>query len=133
MGDIFARLWENLTGRITGPMNLRLVLQPLVATGIAIWAGIKDARDGSPPFLFNVVREPAQRAVLLRRAWRDVGKVFTLAVILDVIYQLIEHRGVYVLEVFIVAPVLALIPYALIRGPVTRITRSFFDRATPQQ
>jgi hypothetical protein len=52
-----------------------------------------------------------------------VGKVFILAVVLDSIYQLIVHRGVYVLELLITATVLAIIPYVLVRGPVNRIAR----------
>ena len=43
MSDIFIRLWNNLLGRITGPMNFRLIMQPLVAAGFAIWSGVKDA------------------------------------------------------------------------------------------
>lgn len=132
MGDIFQRLWENLTARVTGPMNFRLLVQPLVATGIAVWSGIKDARDGRPPFLSTIIRDPVQRPALLRHAWKDVGKVFSIAVILDVIYQLIQHRGVYFLELLIVAPTLALIPYVLFRGPVNRIAKEFVHRAPSQ-
>jgi hypothetical protein len=32
---------------------------------------------------------------------KDVEKVFLLAAILDVVYQLIVHRGVYILELLI--------------------------------
>lgn len=128
MSDIFLRLWHNLMGRITGPMNFRLILQPLVAAGFAIWSGVKDARAGRPAFLWTVVRDPAQRSTLLRSAWKDVGKVFLLAVILDAIYQLIQLRAVHLLELLIVAPTLAFIPYLLLRGPVTRLVAAFTRR-----
>jgi len=49
--------------------------------------------------------------------------VFILAMVLDSIYQLIVHRGVYVLELLITAAILAIVPYVLIRGPVNRIAR----------
>ena len=130
MGDIFSRLWNNLIGRFTGPMNFRLILQPLVAAGFAIWSGIKDARAGRPAFLWTVVSDPAQRPVLLRSAWKDVGKVFILAVILDAIYQLIQLRAVHLLELLIVAPALAFVPYALLRGPVTRLVQTFTRRTS---
>jgi hypothetical protein len=61
--------------------------------------------------------------VLLHEGWQHVGKVFILAIVLDSIYQLIVHRGVYVLELLITATVLAVIPYVLIRGPINRIAR----------
>jgi hypothetical protein len=43
----------------------------------------------------------------LRNGWKDVGKVFIVAVALDAIYQLVVQRGVYVLELQIVATALA--------------------------
>ena len=130
MGDIFLRLWHNLVDRITGPMNFRLILQPLMASGFAIWSGVKDARAGRPAFLWTVVTDPDQRSALLRSAWKDVGKVFILAMVLDAIYQLIELRAVHVLELLIVAPTLAFVPYALLRGPVTRLVEAFTHRTS---
>jgi hypothetical protein len=124
MDEILKRVWENLIGRSTGPINFRLIIQPTVATIIAIRAGVKDAREGQPPFLWAALSNPGYRPELLRQGWKDVGKVFILAVVLDSIYQLIVHRGVYVLELLITATVLAIIPYVLVRGPVNRIARS---------
>jgi hypothetical protein len=123
MEDILRRVWDNLAARVTGPMSFRLIMQPLVASGFAIWSGVKDARAGRPAFLWTTITDPAQRSLLLREAWKDVGKVFILAAVLDAIYQLIVHRGVYILEMLIVAAVLAALPYVLIRGPVTRLVR----------
>jgi hypothetical protein len=54
-----------------------------------------------------------------------VGKVFIVAVTLDVIYELIVYRWVYPGRALIVATVLAVVPYLLIRGPLTRIVRYF--------
>jgi len=48
--------------------------------------------------------------------------VFILAIVLDVIYQLIKHRWtVYPGEAALVAIILAIVPYLLIRGPINRI------------
>jgi hypothetical protein len=70
----------------------------------------------------------------LREGWKDVGKVFLLAAILDGIYQLIVHRGVYILELLITALVLAVIPYVLFRGPISRIAKMVFaTRSTRKQ
>ena len=128
MHDIFQRLWNNLTGRINGPMNFRLVLQPLMAAAFATWSGIKDARAGRPAFLWTAITDPSQRSTLLRQGWKDVGKVFILAIVLDAIYQVIAHRGVYILELLIVAPTLAFVPYLLMRGPITRLVTVFIRR-----
>ena len=123
MHDLLMRVWENLVGRTGGPMNFRLIVQPAVAFVLAIRAGLKDARTGRPAFIWAVLANPSHRRELLQTGWKDVGKVFILAVVLDMIYQLIVHRGVYVLETLIVATLLAIIPYILVRGPVNRIAR----------
>ena len=49
MDDIWMRIVEDMGARVTGPMKLRLVLQPLMASVFAIRAGLKDARAGRPP------------------------------------------------------------------------------------
>ena len=126
MNEIFARVWHNLGGRLTGPMNLRLIKQPTVATILAIRAGLRDARQNRPAFLWGVLRNPAHRRELLRQGWKDVGKVFVLATILDLVYQLIVHRRVYILELLITAVTLAIVPYVLVRGPISRIAKLVF-------
>jgi hypothetical protein len=123
MDDIFARVWQNLGARLTGPMSLRLIIQPAVATILAIRAGLRDAREKRRAFLWTVLFNPAHRRELLRQGWKDVGKVFLLAAILDVVYQLIVHRGVYILELLITAVTLAIVPYILLRGLISRIAK----------
>jgi hypothetical protein len=129
MDDILSRFWENLIGRSSGPMNVRLVIQPIVASVLAIRAGLKDAREGRPVFLWATITNHAQRPELLRQGAQDVGKVFVIAMVLDATYQLIEHRGVYLLELLVVATVLAIVPYVMIRGPVSRISAALTHRA----
>ena len=127
MNDILARLWQNLYGRLSGPLNLRLIIQPAVATILAIRAGLRDAHQDRAPFFWALLWNPAHRRELLRQGWKDVGKVFVLATILDVAYQLIVHRGVYSLELLITAVTLAIVPYLLVRGPISRIAKMVFD------
>jgi hypothetical protein len=55
--------------------------------------------------------------------WKDVCKVFIVATILDSVYQLRVHHGVYLLELVLTATVLAIVPYLLVRGPVSRVAR----------
>ncbi len=111
-----------LIGRLQGPLTLRFLLQPLTAVILAIRVGIRDAREGRPPYFFwPVFTDPLQRPELIRLAWKDVGKVFVVAFMLDVVYELIVYRWVYPGQALIVAAVLAIIPYLLVRGPVTRI------------
>ena len=54
------------------------------------------------------------------------------AIIMDAIYQWIVQKWIYPGELIIVAIVLALVPYLLIRGPVNRIARRFMRRDVEQ-
>ena len=123
MKDLLARVWTNVVGRVGGPMTFRIILQPTMATLLALRAGLKDAREGRPPYFWALLTDAANRADLLREGWRAIARVFLLAVIMDVIYQWIVARWVYPVEVVIVAILLAVVPYLLIRGPVNRIAR----------
>ncbi len=125
MDDLLTRLWENLGGRIGGPLTFRLILQPLVAAALAIRAGLLDARTGRQPYFWTILTNPAHRRDLLREGWKAVANVFAVAVVIDVAYQLIVFRWVYPGEVLIVAFLLACVPYLLIRGPANRIASAF--------
>jgi hypothetical protein len=123
--DYFSRVWNDLIGRISGPLSLRLLLQPTMATIFAIRDGLKDARTGQPPYFYSLFTDPDQRRSMLREGWHAVAKIFILAVILDLVYQLIVFRWIYPLESLMVAAILALLPYLLLRGPVKRMARKF--------
>jgi hypothetical protein len=121
MEDILTRIFENLAGRVTGPMKFRLVLQPLMATIFAIKYGMKDAREGQPAYFWALFTNPGHRREMLRSGWKSVGKVFVLALVLDAVYQYIELSWFYPVEAVLVALILAIIPYLAIRGPVNRL------------
>jgi hypothetical protein len=123
MHDIWLRISENLMDRVSGPLKFRLVLQPLMACVYAIIAGLRDARTGKSPYLWGLVTDPANRTAMIRDGWKSVGKVFLIALIIDVAYQLYVERFVYPGETVIVAVMLAIIPYLILRGLVTRIAR----------
>lgn len=123
MDEIFARVWEDLTGRVTGPMKFRLILQPVMALIFATRAAIRDAREGQPPFLWAVFTDPRERQRLIQSGWKDVGKVFIIAMLIDAVYQVIVVRWLYPGEMVIVAILLAIVPYLLVRGPLNRILR----------
>jgi hypothetical protein len=123
MDDLFARVGEQLVARVTGPMKFRLVLQPAMAIFFAVRGGLKDAREGKPPYFWGLFTDRGEREAMLKNGWKSVGKVFILAVVLDAIYQFIALRWFYPGEAVIVAIILAIVPYLLVRGPVNRIAR----------
>jgi len=123
MEEHLIRIFNNLIDRVSGPMTFRLVLQPLMAAIFAVRDGLSDAREGRPAYFWAIFTEPDHRRELLRDGWKSAGRIFILAIIIDAIYQYIVLRWFYPGEAFLVAVILAFVPYLLLRGPVTRIAR----------
>jgi hypothetical protein len=123
MDQIWLRVGSQLLARVSGPMKFRLVLQPLTAGIFAIRSGLADAKAGKPPYFWALLSHPGERVEMIKDGWKSVGKVFVLALILDIVYQIIVLRFVYPGEAVIVAFTLAIVPYLLLRGSVTRMAR----------
>ena len=94
-----------------------------MASIFAIRSGLADAKAGKPPYFWALFSDPAHRADMLQDGWKSVGKVFVLALILDVVYQIVARRFVYSGEAIITAFLLAIVPYLILRGLVTRLVR----------
>jgi hypothetical protein len=123
MNTMWMRFVTQLLARVSGPMKFRLVLQPLMASFFAIRAGLADARADRPPYLWGLLSDHGQRAEMVKEGWSKIGRVFIFAFLLDVVYQIIELRFVYVGEAVIVSFVLAILPFLILRGLVTRLAR----------
>jgi len=46
--------WEDLIGRVGGPITFRLILQPSIAAILAIRDGLKDAKAGRPLYFWSL-------------------------------------------------------------------------------
>ena len=123
MDDFWTRVVDNMAARLTRPMHLRLLLQPIMASIFAIRSGLGDAKAGRPPYFWALFSDPAHRAEMVKDGWKSVGKVFVLALILDVIYQIVATRFVYGGEAIATALLLAIAPYLILRALVTRLVR----------
>jgi hypothetical protein len=128
MDDMFSRMAIDLVDRVSGPMKFRLVLQPTMAIVYAIIAGVRDARAGRMPYMMRLATDGAHRRQIIRDGWKSVGKVFILALVLDVVYQWMQLRFVYAGEAIVVAIILAIIPYMIMRGLVDRLMRRRLQR-----
>lgn len=128
--EILSRGIEQLFGRTAGPLTFRLVVMPTVVSIIAIRAGLHDAKEGRPAFLWEFFINPSERRRLLGNAWKDIGRIIIIALVLDTVYQLMALRAFYIVQAMIVAFVCAVVPYVLFRGPTTRLTRQIYRKHT---
>lgn len=122
MGDHLSFI-DGLLARLQGPMYFRLLLQPLMALFFAIRDGRKDAREGRVPFFWAVFTDAGHRRDILLSGWKSIGKVFIIAIVLDLVFQYIEFRDFRPAGALLTGCVLAIVPYVLVRGPVTRLSR----------
>ncbi len=121
--EMISRGVDQLLGRASGPLQFRLVVMPTVVTLLAIRAGLRDARAGEPAFLWGIISDPRRRRQRMLAAWRDVTRIFIVAIVLDTVYQVMVLRAFYVVQALIVAVTCAIVPYVLFRGPTARLAR----------
>ena len=129
--DLLIRFWTNVTERVHGPFTFRLLLQPAMATFYAFRDGLSDARRGRPTFVWALLAHTGARSELVREGFRSIGRVFILGVVMDVLYQLIEFRWLYVGEIAFVVILLVIAPYLVVRGLVTFAVRFKRSRRPP--
>src|SRR6185503_14208136 len=129
MDDTLTRIWEHLVGRLTGPLTLRLLLQPAQSTLFAVRDGLRDARAGRAPFLWTILGSRDERRRLIREGLIAIAKLAVMAIVLDFVYQLIVFRRIYPVEAIEVALLLAIVPYFVLRGPVNRIASLWVRRS----
>jgi hypothetical protein len=129
----FERIWQNLLDRPSGPMTFRFVLQPIMATIAAMVDGVKDARTGRTPYLWTILRNPAERGSRLNEGLIATARVILLGLCMDVIYQFIAFDTFHPAEAVIIAGLLAFVPYLLLRGPIARVARWWLGRGSANQ
>ena len=122
---------DGLLARIEGPMSFRLIMQPLVALFFAVRDGVKDAREGQSPYFWALFTEPTHRLDMLKSGWKSIGKVFIIAIVLDLVFQYIVFRDIRPIGALLTGLILAVIPYLLLRGPVNRVMRFKRDGQKP--
>ncbi|MBK7446396.1 MAG: hypothetical protein IPJ45_10375 [Ignavibacteria bacterium] len=125
MEDLITRIFDNLGLKTEGPMKFRFILQPIVSLIFAVKAGLRDSKSGEVPYFWGLIKGKGERKDLLKEGWKDVGKLFVIALLLDIIAQIIILKTVYPFEAVITAIILAFIPYIIFRGIVNRIISLF--------
>jgi hypothetical protein len=119
--DPHSNLMMDLIHRTTGPLKFRFILQPSMATWLAIRDGLQASRRGRTSYFWEFCQHPVERRELWRECWKSTGKIFILAFVLDCAFQIFVLHRLHLYGALIVAAVLAVVPYVIVRGPVTRI------------
>jgi hypothetical protein len=125
MNELVLQHWYHLIGRVSGPFAFRFILQPLVAAFFGLRAGLRDAREGRPAFGWHLfTTKLGNRRQLIRDGWKDIGKLFIVAIVIDVVYEIYVLHWIYPGQSLIIAATLAFPSYIAIRGLTNRIASS---------
>jgi hypothetical protein len=117
------RFMDDIVARLHGPGRLRFIFQPLAAILLGAREGVKDARAGNPPFLWGLAFRSSHRSGLMRSALASVRDLVAVAILLDVVAQLLIFRMVHPGAALLLGPVLIALPYATSRALTNRIAR----------
>src|SRR5690349_6915950 len=134
MQDLLLRVWDNLIARTVGPMHLRFLIQPAVSVYFAIQAVRLDAKTNTVPFLWRFVMAKGNRKAVAKEGWKHFGKIFMMGLAMDLVYQAVviyklgTEENFYPLESIVVAFFLAIVPYVLIRGPLSRLITLYISK-----
>jgi len=120
---VLPNYWHEVIERAEGPMKIRLILQPITAALFAIRSGRRDAREGRTPYIWALVWESANRRQMFLEGWKDVSRVFLLAIGIDLIYQTVVLHAFRPGEAIFLGLVLAIVPYLIFRELVNRLLR----------
>jgi hypothetical protein len=115
------RFFEDLWARLSGPGRLRFILQPTAAILLGVRDGKRDSRVRCPPFLLGLIFRRIHRSDLWRSGISSVRDLVAIAVILDLICQILIFREIHPGAALLLGPVLIAVPYSLSRALTNRI------------
>src|SRR5262249_19527011 len=95
--------------------------QPVAASLVGIRDGKSDAHGGRPAFLSALAFHGSGRLGLLRNALASIRDLVAIAIILDVVAQLLIFENVHPGAALLLGPVLIAVPYSISRAIANRI------------
>lgn len=115
------RFFEDLWARLSGPGRLRFILQPTAAVLLGMRDGKRDSRTRCPPFLSGLVFQGTHRGELWRSAIASIRDLVAIAIILDLISQMLIFQEVHPGAALLLGPILIAVPYSVSRAMTNRI------------
>jgi hypothetical protein len=126
--EVHDRIWKDILARPGGPMTFRFILQPTMAAIAALHDGVNDARLDRSPYFWTLLHSAEERGERLREGVISTARIVLLGIGMDAVYQYRVLNTFYPGEAALMALLLALIPYFLLRGPIARIARRWGSR-----
>lgn len=126
--EVHQRFWQDLFGRVGGPMTFRFFLQPTMALLAAIPDGRRDARQGRSHFYWTSRGDTSLRRGRLREGLFATARILLLGLAMDMLYQYRVFDRFYPGEAVMISLLLAVLPYFIWRWLVERIALAWARR-----
>ncbi len=97
-------------------MSLRFILQPLIGLLLGVRDGLKDARAGEPPFIYDLIVNREDRRAKLSSLLQSLSKTIVIAIVLDLIAQYLIFGHVRISGAIVVAVIILVVPYSVARA-----------------
>ena len=115
MDEYFSEMWN-------GPGRLRFFLQPVLAILLGVRDGVRDAKEGRPPYVWSVVTG-TDRVQQLKRGLKQIALPLGVGFILSLVFQYVIRRVVHVGIAVLFGAVFIAIPYMAARALSNRLYR----------
>jgi hypothetical protein len=130
--QVHERFWADIFGRLHGPMTFRFYLQPTMALVAALHDGINDVRRGHKAFFWTALRDESQDRGRLREGLISTSRIALLGLSMDALYQVNVFDRFYPVEAVMMALLLAVLPYFVLRWIVEHVARAWRGRAASE-
>ena len=98
-------------------------MQPIIAIVLGVRGGLADAKAGKPPYLHGLLFHAEHRREFFRSGVAHIRNLLAVAIVLDIVFQLVLYHSVHPGAALVVGPILICIPYAVSRALTTRLAR----------
>lgn len=123
--QVHQRFWSDIFGRLHGPMTFRFFLQPIMALIAALHDGVRDVRSGHKAFFWTALWDSTQERGRLRQGLIATSRIALLGLGMDALYQVKVFDRFYPVEAVMMALLLAVIPYFVLRWIVEWVARTW--------
>lgn len=123
---ILATATENLLDRPSGPLGFRFLVQPLMALLLATRDGVRDGRTGAPPYFKTILIPSDRQGPALKEGIKATSRVILFAFVLDMAYQVFVLKTFHPGAALIIGFCLSFVPYTIVRGPVSRLSATYY-------
>lgn len=120
MNEYFSEMWN-------GPGRLRFFLQPVLAILLGIRDGVRDAKDGRPPYVWSVLTG-TDRKQQLKHGLKQIAVPWAVGFGLSLVFQYVIRRVVHVGIAALFGAVFIAIPYMAARALSNRVYRPTMRR-----